>query len=168
MIRQMKRAVGAALLAATPAIATPTCMQPAEMAADQVRYVQVQLNVAALLCRGTQNAEFPALYNAYVTFNQRYLVEGVPHIQHLAARKNVTIDTYLTKAFNRVSFESIYTQDFCARTLAAAKQAHLSPDPLDILPLLPVAYVAPERTCTGTIMVQGGPPTGAAVGRTED
>ncbi|MCJ9430232.1 hypothetical protein [Kordiimonas marina] len=156
MIRHMKGAftatvLGTSVLGATlftaPAIAADDCMQPREAVADEVRYVQTHLNVAALMCRGPRYQQFPALYNRFIRKNRHHLINGREAMISLVARLDVSLDTYLTRSFNRVSFESTRTDGFCDRALAALRQSVGSPDPLDMLPLLPVAYQPPANRC---------------------
>jgi len=156
MIRHMEGAFTATVLGATlvgaalysiPASAAESCMPPREAVADEVRYVQTHLNVAALMCRGPRYRQFPALYNRFIRKNRHHLIHGREAMESLVARLDISLDTYLTRSFNRVSFESTRTDGFCDRAFMALKQSVGSPDPLDMLPLLPVAYHAPAGRC---------------------
>lgn len=94
---------GLAAVIAGPAIAQ-SCLQPAERTAFDVRAMQSQLQVAALLCRDQGFPQFHSDYEAFVRKFQRELVAPARDIQghfRRAHRSNPrAIDAYITELAN--------------------------------------------------------------------
>jgi hypothetical protein len=94
---------GLAAVIAGPAIAQ-SCMQPAERTAFEVRAMQSQLQVTALLCRDHGFPQFDSAYRAFVEKFQRDLSAPAREIQghfRRAHRSNPrALDAYITELAN--------------------------------------------------------------------
>jgi len=149
---------GAVALSSMPAQA---CIKQAELKADQLRFLELQLKVAALKCR-FENPRFAALYNRFVGAHKGAIkASRWPVEAYLARQTRMNMDAYVTKTANRISLESIDADGFCANAAAVADTAASYADPLMAMDLLPVRYRTPRPVCK-----EGFPPTTAVTGGT--
>ncbi len=123
------------------------CVSAVEVKADQIRFLDMQLRVAALQCRNRGNA-FPGLYNAFVLTHKSKIQASRTPVENYLTRLSIgSMDHYTTKQANQISFESTQVGDFCrAAALAATFAIELS-DPIDSMDILPVQYKAPRVVC---------------------
>ena len=156
MVRRFKKLLGAGLVAATALSATVSaCVTVEELKADQIRFLDMQLRVAAIQCRNRE-VGFPGLYNAFVLTHRPFIqASRAPVERYLARATKINIDNYTTNLANHISFESIKVQDFCGEAaLSAVFMVELA-DPLDGLDLMPISYNPPRGMCADTAMAMG-------------
>ena len=123
------------------------CVSAAEVKADQIRFLDMQLRVAALQCRN-RGAGFPGLYNAFVLTHRSKIQASRAPVENYLARLSIgSMDHYSTKQANMISFESTQVRNFCHSAMLAATFAIELHDPLDGMDLLPVTYKTPRVTC---------------------
>ncbi|WP_417450281.1 hypothetical protein [Kordiimonas sp.] len=144
-----------AVAAVMSTAASASCVSVEELRADQVRFLDMQLRVAALQCRNRGNG-FPGLYNAFaLTHKKSIQASRMPVEQYLARLSHINMDGYTTQLANRLSFESIKVKNFCEEAaLSAVFMVELA-DPLDGLDLMPINYSAPRGMCADTAMFLG-------------
>lgn len=164
----IRRIVAAGTMSAVVSSASGACMTPAELKADQIRFMDMQLRVAALRCR-FENPKFTGLYNAFVRKHRgaiqqsRFPVEG-----YLARLTTLSMDRYVTRTANRISHKSMATGNFCALNAAVARLAVVEADPLSLIDLLPVSYEASHQVCRVTspvdqVTADAGMPVSASI-----
>ncbi|WP_286828418.1 MULTISPECIES: hypothetical protein [Kordiimonas] len=123
------------------------CIKTAELKADQMRFLELQLKVAALRCR-FENPQFASLYNRFVVAHKGAIkASRWPVEAYLARQTRMDMDTYVTKTANRISFESMDAGYFCENAAAVADMAASYADPLMVIDLLPVRYQTPRPVC---------------------
>ncbi|MFC3051330.1 hypothetical protein [Kordiimonas pumila] len=123
-------------------------MTQIEMQADQIRFVEVQLKVAALQCRAGHGVDLSNLYNGFVKMNLPYLVESQGPLKAWLKRQGRhNFDQYIVDVANRISLDSTKVSQFCVRSQMAAEYAEKSYSPLMLLSLLPLSYVTPAAPC---------------------
>jgi len=128
--------------------ASEKCIKPKEVEADQVRYIETQLRVAALQCKDHRHADLPLLYNAFILENRPYLVRTQkPLISFLKRSGQPSVDTYIMSVANRVSIESSKVSQFCRRVKLAAELSAKTAHPIKLLGLMPVEYRRPAAYC---------------------
>jgi hypothetical protein len=155
-MRRLQKIFGAALAAATVSSSVATaCVTVEELRADQVRFLDMQLRVAALQCRDRGNG-FPGLYNAFVLTHRKTIqASRAPVEQYLARATRINIDNYTTNLANRISLASIKVENFCEEAaLSAVFMVELA-NPLDGLDLMPIDYSPPRGMCADTAMMLG-------------
>ncbi|WP_262691343.1 hypothetical protein [Kordiimonas aestuarii] len=153
---------GSVLAAVMSSAASAACVSVEELRADQMRFLDMQLRVAALQCRNRGNG-FPGLYNAFVLVHKKSIqASRVPVEQYLARLSHISMDGYTTSLANRVSFESIKVKNFCEEAALSAVFLIELADPLDGLDLMPIDYSPPRGMCADTAMVLGQPRLGPA------
>ena len=124
------------------------CIQANELQADQIRFIDLQLKVAALQCRQSMEM-FPALYNGFATTHHRLIDDSRPQLEAFLTRQSGgDIDSYFTRLANRVALEAISMRDFCSLAAAAAVASAKGARPQDSIDLMPVRYVAPMEVCS--------------------
>lgn len=147
------RGLLAGLLLATQATASGVqaaekCIKSGELEADQVRYIETQLRVAALQCRDQRHAEMPMLYNSFILENRPYLVRTQkPLLSYLRRTGEESVASYIVGVANRVSLESTRVSQFCGRAMLAAELSAKTADPIKLLSLMPVSYERPAKYC---------------------
>jgi hypothetical protein len=130
------------------AVAEKKCIKERELEADQVRYIETQLRVAALQCKNYRHADIPLLYNDFILENRPYLVRTQkPLKEYLARAGTPSVETYIVSVANRVSMESIKVNQFCNRAKLAAALSSKTANPLTLLSLMPVTYRRPAAYC---------------------
>ncbi|MCJ9430230.1 hypothetical protein [Kordiimonas marina] len=154
MIRQMFHgmAVAAVLstqaLGADPAGAKPICMRPDEVTADQIRFIETELRIAAQQCVGGKNIDLPDLYTSFVLEKRPYLARSErPLTLYLKRKGKQDLSSYLNTVASRVSYESANVSQFCSKSRLAAEVAVKSADPSILLSLLPIPYQRPAELC---------------------
>lgn len=134
---------------ANAASAADACMQSREVKADQIRFVETQMRVATLQCRGGSHRDIISLYNDFVRSKRPYFIESEgPLRQFLKRSKKGGLDGYVVSIANRVSLGSTSVAQFCDRAQMALQMAMKMPDPAGLITLMPVRYKQPERSCT--------------------
>jgi len=129
--------------------AAAPCMQNREIKADQIRFVETQLRVATLQCRGGSHREIISLYNDFVRSKRPYFIESEgPLRQFLKRSKKGGLDGYVVSVANKVSLGSTSVAQFCDRAQMALQMAMKMPDPAGLISLMPVRYQQPERSCS--------------------
>ena len=135
-------------IVAVGAEAFEKCIKPIEVEADQVRYIETQLRVAALQCKDHKHADLPLLYNAFILENRPYLVRTQkPLTSFLKRSGQPSVDTYITSVANRISIASSKVSQFCRRVKLAAELSAKTADPVKLLGLMPVEYQRPAAYC---------------------
>ena len=154
--KRLKKIVASGLLAATGLSAVASaCVTVEELKADQVRFLDMQLRVAALQCRD-RGVGFPALYNAFVLSHRPSIqASRAPVERYLARATRINIDNYTTNLANHISFESIKVDNFCEEAALSAVFMLELADPLDGLDLMPIIYNPPRGMCADTAMAMG-------------
>ena len=157
IFRHLRSIFSAGLVAASvsSAVSASSCVTVNELKADQIRFLDMQLRVAALQCRN-RGIGFPGLYNAFVLTHRKAIqASRAPVEQYLARATRINIDNYTTNLANRISFESIKVENFCDEAaLSAVFMVELA-DPLDGLDLMPIDYSPPRGMCADTAMALG-------------
>lgn len=129
--------------------AADTCMQVREIKADQIRFVETQMRVATLQCRGGAHRDIISLYNDFVRSKRPYFIEAEgPLRRYLKRSKRGGLDGYVVSVANKVSLGSSSVAQFCDRAQMALQMAVKMPDPAGLITLMPVRYRQPERSCT--------------------
>jgi len=125
------------------------CIKPNEVEADQIRYIETQLKVAALQCKGHQYVNMPLFYNDFLLENRPYLVRTQKPLQAYLKRvgEGETISTYMDSIATRVSIESVEVSQFCNRAMLAAGFSAKTAHPVKLLGLMPVEYRRPAAYC---------------------
>lgn len=155
-MRRLQKVLGAGLTAATlMSSVAAACVTVEELRADQVRFLDMQLRVAALQCRDRGNG-FPGLYNAFVLTHRKSIqASREPVERYLARATRINIDNYTTNLANRISLASIKVENFCEEAaLSAVFMVELA-NPLDGLDLMPIDYSPPRGMCADTAMMLG-------------
>lgn len=123
-------------------------MRPEEVKADQVRFVETQLRIAALQCRGGGHRDMIGLYNEFVRSKRPYFIEAEAPLRTFLNRSNKgDLEGYVTATANRVSLNSSSVEQFCDRSRMALAMAFKMPDPAGLINLMPVQYRQPEQSC---------------------
>lgn len=131
------------------ASAADTCMQGGEIKADQIRFVETQMRVATLQCRGGGHRNIISLYNDFVRSKRPYFIEAeAPLRRFLKRSKKGGLDGYVVSIANKVSLGSTSVAQFCDRAQMALQMAMKMPDPAGLIMLMPVRYRQPERSCS--------------------
>lgn len=143
------RALFASLMIVSGSVsAADTCIQSAELKADQTRFVETQLRIATLQCVSGSNRDLTGLYNNFVREKRPYFIEAeTPLRQYLKRSGMGKLSSYVVKIANRISLDSIAAPQFCDRARTAIALSAKMPDPAGLVPLMPVRYQAPARTC---------------------
>jgi len=129
--------------------AAEVCIHPLELEADQVRFVETQLRVAALQCRSHDAVDFTSLYGGFVKENRPYLVKSSKPLRTFLARQGQqSIDNHVVATAKRISFESAKVAQFCARAKLAAQFSAKSAHPVMLISMMPVRYQKPAMLCT--------------------
>lgn len=129
--------------------AADVCMQNREIKADQIRFVETQMRVATLQCRGGAHRDIIGLYNDFVRSKRPYFIgaEG-PLREFLKRSKKGGLERYVVAVANKVSLGSSLVAQFCDRAQMALQMAVKMPDPSGLVSLMPVRYKQPGRSCT--------------------
>lgn len=154
-----------ATMAAMPAHA---CITVEEAAADQIRFIDMQLRVAALKCR-SREPRLVVQYNRFVKAHRPSIIASRAPVERYVNRQaKLDMDDYVTKRANRLSYESIGIKGFCANTLALAATAARSADASVVLDLLPIRYQLPARLCkpSGGVTANAAPAVRSTLGAT--
>lgn len=145
---RFKAAVLGTLVLSFSAQASEHCMRAAEVKADQVRFVETQMRIAALQCRGGGHRDMIGLYNDFVRSKRPYFVEAEKPLRTFLNRaEKGNLESYVTATANRVSLNSGSVEQFCDRSRMALAMAFKMPDPAGLISLMPVQYRQPERNC---------------------
>ncbi|TNE63088.1 MAG: hypothetical protein EP335_10585 [Alphaproteobacteria bacterium] len=148
MIRQLAICAVSAALFTQGVTAADVCMRPDELAADQTRFVETQLRVAAQQCQSGKNIDLPDLYLSFVLEKRPYLAQAEEPLNNYLERKgDAGLKSYLAGMADRVSLESARVTGFCTKSRLAAEVAVKSADPAKLLSLLPVTYERPAILC---------------------
>lgn len=124
------------------------CMRPKELHADKTRFVETQLRIATLQCRGAEQANMRFQYNEFVRANRGHFVDAEPILRRFISRANLgNLDHYVVKLANRISLASTAVAQFCARTSMAMEMSAKLPEPAKLVSLMPVKYRQPEQSC---------------------
>jgi len=144
----LKYSVVGLVLTTGPLQAKELCITPAEMRADQTRFIEVQLKVASLQCKSGSNAEISMLYNNFLKENMPYLVQSQPPLKAWLKRaKKDSVDKYMARTANKISLATSNISQFCERSRMAAEYAGKTYNPLMLLTLLPIPYEKPANIC---------------------
>lgn len=123
------------------------CITAEEAAADQVRFIDMQLRVAALKCRNKE-PRMVTQYNRFVEAHRPAIIASrAPVERYIGRQTKLTMDDYVTERANRLSYESIGVREFCRSALALAATAARAADATVVLDLLPVRYRLPTKRC---------------------
>ena len=134
---------------ANAASVADACMQTREIKADQIRFVETQMRVATLQCRGGSHRDIISLYNDFVRSKRPYFIESEgPLRQFLKRSKKGGLEGYVVSIANKVSLGSTSVAQFCDRAQMALQMAMKMPDPVGLITLMPVRYRQPERSCS--------------------
>ena len=145
---RIKAALAASLLMSFSVNAEEVCMQTPEVKADQVRFVETQMRVATLQCRGGGHRDMVGLYNDFVRSKRPYFIEAEgPLRTYLDRSDQGALEGYVVQMANRVSLDASGVEQFCDRARMALGMAVKMPDPSGLLPLMPVQYRQPSRSC---------------------
>ncbi|WND02579.1 hypothetical protein QGN29_13585 [Temperatibacter marinus] len=124
------------------------CITETEMKADQKRFIQTQMMVAALQCRRGYGGVLPQIYNDFVKNNRLELQESERILStYLQRDEKLSVTAYLTSIANKVSLESVRQSDFCGKMKVAGEMALSMKDPLPVITVLPVHYKIPKQLC---------------------
>lgn len=136
-------------LLGTAAQAAEVCMQSDEVKADQVRFVETQMRVATLQCRGGGHRDIVGLYNDFVRAKRPYFIEAESPLRTFLKRSEKgALDSYVVGVANRVSLGASQVTQFCDRARMALQMADKMNDPSGLVTLMPVPYEQPERSCS--------------------
>lgn len=148
----MKTLVAATMLMSVGAhtvSAADACMQVREIKADQIRFVETQMRIATLQCRGGAHRDIISLYNDFVRSKRPYFIEAEGPLRRFLKRfKKGGLDGYVVSVANKVSLGSTSVAQFCDRSQMALQMAVKMPDPSGLVTLMPVRYRQPERSCS--------------------
>lgn len=123
------------------------CITAEEAVADQVRFIDMQLRVAALKCRNKE-PRIVTQYNRFVEAHRPVIIASrAPVERYLGRHAKLTMDDYVTERANRLSYESIGVKGFCRNALALAATAARAADAAIVLDLLPIGYRLPAQRC---------------------
>ena len=150
MFRHFAKGLTAAtmLAAASSPVFADKCMSEAEARADEVRFLQTQLMVAALQCRKVDNGLMSVLYNDFVRNYRTDLVASSQNLKpYLARTGGGKMDAYLVEIANNISLKSASTPDFCSQAIAAASSAADHTPPPELVDRLPVKYARSAPSC---------------------
>lgn len=118
MTRSFTAAALALLFAAKPlAAAMLLCQTPTELAAMQLRQLQIELMVAALNCHGA-NFDYSGTYAIFVTNARPSLARNAQQLRGMFTRAGMgaeAIDHYQTELSNNAQVKSLSGQDDCGR-----------------------------------------------------
>lgn len=150
MTNSRKQAIIAAttiLLSVHSGGAVHACMTAAELKADQIRFVDLQLRLAALQCRGGRSS-LTNDYNHFVLKHRDLIkVSRKPVEGYLLRRTRLSMDRYVTQQSNLISLNSLEQSGFCENAKASARIAIQLDEPRYVLDMLPVSYQSPEPLC---------------------
>jgi len=130
-----------------------SCMGRSASEADQVRYLQSAMMVAALQCRKLPT--FKAKYNAFVTANRSQLQISYDRLNGWLLQSGTgDISSYLTSQANVVSAGTWRARTFCADMFAIATEANGSTNLLNFVARVPVSYAKNSKvdTCAATAL----------------
>ena len=145
---KLKTSLLSVLLASVSVQANEHCMQSEEVKADQVRFVETQMRIAALQCRGGGHRDMVGLYNDFVRSKRPYFIEAEGPLRTFLKRaEKGDLEGYVTEVANKVSLHSGSVEQFCDRSRMALAMAFKMPDPAGLVALMPVKYRQPERSC---------------------
>lgn len=148
MFKTITTAAALAVLSVS-ANAADVCMQAREVKADQVRFVETQLRVATLQCRGGGHRDIVGLYNDFVRAKRPYFIEAESPLRGFLKRTSKgQLDGYVTSIANKVSLQASQTTQFCDRARMALQMSVKMPDPSGLVSLMPVRYEQPVRSCS--------------------
>ncbi len=148
-VRTLLAATMLVAVSANAVSAADACMQNREIKADQIRFVETQMRIATLQCRGGAHRDIISLYNDFVRSKRPYFIEAEgPLREFLKRSKKGGLDGYVVAVANRVSLGSSSVAQFCDRAQMALQMAVKMPDPSGLVTLMPVRYRQPERSCT--------------------
>ncbi len=143
-----KTLIASLMLMSSTANAVDVCMQTAEVKADQIRFVETQLRVATLQCRGGNHRDIVGLYNDFVRSKRPYFIEAESPLRTFLRRtQKGGLDGYVISVANKVSLDATTVAQFCDRARMALQMAVKMPDPTGLVTLMPVRYQQPERSC---------------------
>ena len=118
MPRSFAAAALALLFAAKPlAAAMLLCQTPTELAAMQLRQLQIELMVAALNCRGG-NIDYSGTYAIFVRNARPDLARNAQQLRAMFARAGMgaeAIDHYQTELSNNAQIKSLSGHEYCGR-----------------------------------------------------
>lgn len=147
-VRQFLSAI--AVLTSTSTQAAEVCMQPQEVKADQIRFVDTQLRIAALQCVNAGLRDMTMLYNDFARSKRPYFIEATKPLKEFLKRtKRGSIDRYVVSMANQLSLDSAQQTKFCDRSRFAMQMSTKMPNPAGLITLMPISYQQPERTCAG-------------------
>jgi len=148
-VRTLLAATMLASMSANAVVAAEVCMQDREIKADQIRFVETQMRVATLQCRGGAHRDLISLYNDFVRSKRPYFIEAEGPLRAFLKRSDKGgLDGYVVAVANKVSLGSTSAAQFCDRAQMALQMAVKMPDPAGLVTLMPVRYRQPERSCT--------------------
>ncbi len=148
-IRTLLAATMLASMSANAVMATDACMENREIKADQIRFVETQMRVATLQCRGGAHRVIISLYNDFVRSKRPYFIEAEGPLRAFLKRlKKGGLEGYVVGLANKVSLGSSSVTQFCDRAQMALQMAVKMPDPSGLVTLMPVKYRQPVRSCT--------------------
>ncbi|WP_262696341.1 hypothetical protein [Kordiimonas aquimaris] len=124
-------------------------MRPHEVKADQIRFVDTQLRIAALQCVNAGLRDMTVLYNDFARSKRPYFIEATKPLKDFLKRtKRGNIDKYVVSLANRLSLDSAQQTQFCERSRFAMQMSAKMPNPAGLITLMPIVYQQPERTCS--------------------
>lgn len=134
MPRPFIAAALALLLVTQPAAAaTLPCQTPTELAAMQLRQLQVELMVAALNCHGGP-FDYSGTYATFIRNARPDLARNAQQLRGMFTRAGMgdgAIDRYQTELSNSAQVKSLSDQDYCGRLASImADAARLPPTEL--------------------------------------
>lgn len=148
-IRTLLAATMLVTLGSNAVSAADACMQNREIKADQIRFVETQMRVATLQCRGGAHRDIISLYNDFVRSKRPYFIDAEGPLREFLKRSNKGgLDGYVVSIANKVSLSSSSVAQFCDRAQMALQMAVKMPDPAGLVTLMPVRYKQPERSCS--------------------
>lgn len=141
--------VAATLTLSISVKAQEACIQQPELKADQIRFVETQMRIATLQCRGGGHRDIIGLYNDFVRSKRPYFIEAEAPLRTFLNRTNKGgLDSYVVSVANKVSLDASTVAQFCDRARMALQMAVKMPDPAGLITLMPVRYRQPARSCS--------------------
>ena len=123
-------------------------MQTTEVKADQVRFVETQMRIATLQCRGGGHRDMVSLYNDFVRAKRPYFIQAESPLRtYLDRSERGSLEKYVVNLANKVSLGASGVEKFCDKARMALNMAVKMPDPSGLLSLMPVGYRQPAKSC---------------------
>ena len=126
------------------------CLSRDEADAHELRFVQMHLMVAALVCRRSGLHFAEQAYNRFVMEHETSLKASTPVLRsYLRRTGGPDIDAFMTAQANELALEAALIPGFCGKMHAALKARVDKITSTDFVDAsgLPIAYSQPVRSC---------------------